>query len=166
MARRWIIDGYNVIHRIPELREALKNGLAAARRSLLARLQDHRQGSGHQFSVVFDGDAAVWNQEAGPAGVEVLFSRTPSGGDSLIKRLIQARDHRQELTLVSSDRELQNFAKARGVEVLSAEAFFAKASAGTSDFCIDDKFGKELSTREVAEWLELFKQPSRDDEEG
>jgi len=55
----WIIvDGYNLIRRLPELREYERESLEAGRAALLQMLAAYRRARGHhRFTVVFDGGA-------------------------------------------------------------------------------------------------------------
>ena len=57
---RWLIDGYNVIRRDPDLRGHEAQSLEAGRRALCVLLARAAQTHDDQFTVVFDG--------AGPGG--------------------------------------------------------------------------------------------------
>ena len=82
---RWLIDGYNVIRRDPDLRAHEAESLQAGRTALLRLVADAARAGGDRFTVVFDGALA-----AGPAGaggqVEVTFSRPPETADGVRPR--------------------------------------------------------------------------------
>src|SRR2546422_11166603 len=82
---RWLIDGYNVIRRDPELRARETERLEAGRRALLhllARAQgDPRDG----FTVVVDG-ARVSGGAPSAGRVRVIFSRPPLTADDQLMR--------------------------------------------------------------------------------
>ena len=56
---RILIDGYNLIRRIPELREADRSDLALGRESLLEQLSIYRAEKRHRITVLFDGDEST-----------------------------------------------------------------------------------------------------------
>ena len=78
----WLLDGYNVIRRDPEL-SALDRGSLEEGRNALLRLVAHAAGgSADDFIVVFDGVRATATT-APPGGrrVRVIFSRLPDKAD-------------------------------------------------------------------------------------
>lgn len=104
---RLIIDGYNLIPAIPELRRVLHRDLEAGREGLIEMLGSYRRNAGGnpRITVVFDGKPHHDHSRApgGAEGVEVLFSRHEIA-DDLILRLLKDR-HRGAI-LVTSDRAL------------------------------------------------------------
>ena len=131
---RWLVDGYNVIRRAPDLAALERQGLEAARRALCQRLARVAQGSGDTFVVVFDG-AGAGGSGLGPAGVRVLFSSARESADRVIARM--ARDGG---AVVSSDRAVRAAAGRVGATAVTAEDFLAtlerveaRVSAETSD---------------------------------
>ncbi len=105
---RLVIDGYNLIPAIPELRRVLHQDLEAGRDGLIEMLRSYRRNAGgnSRITVVFDGKSHHDHQR-GPGGsaegIEVLFSRHEIA-DDLILRLLKDR-HRGAI-LVTSDRAL------------------------------------------------------------
>ncbi|HEV8540406.1 MAG TPA: NYN domain-containing protein [Nitrospiraceae bacterium] len=124
MATHLIIDGYNLLG----VRAAFVGGadLEAARERLLRDLMAYRQRKGHTVTVVFDG----WQQGLASerrehrAGVEVVFSRRGERADQVIQRL--AQEFGRDCAVVSSDREVGDFARAQGAFVIGALEFQAK----------------------------------------
>lgn len=117
---RWLIDGYNVIRRDPDLRGAEERGLEAGRTALLRLVQATARASSDQFTVVFDGAPAT-GPAASPGQVQVIFSRPPQKADDVLMRL--ASQWREGAVVVSSDRRVQEAARRARCEVLGAEAF-------------------------------------------
>lgn len=117
---RWLIDGYNVIRRDPDLRGAEERGLQAGRTALLRLVQAAARASSDRFTVVFDGAPAT-GPAASPGQVQVLFSRPPQKADDVLMRL--AAQWREGAVVVSSDRRVQEAARRSRCEVLGAEAF-------------------------------------------
>jgi hypothetical protein len=119
---RWLVDGYNVIRRDPDLRAAEVGGLEAGRRALLARIAEHAQRSSDRFTVVFDG-APVPGPAAAPGRLEVVFSRPPEKADDVVVRL--ARREGAGAVVVTSDRAVGDSARRARCTVVSAEQFLA-----------------------------------------
>lgn len=120
---RWLIDGYNVIRRDPDLRAAEAGGLEAGRRALLARLADHARSSKDRFTVVFDG-APVPGPATAPGRMEVVFSRPPLKADDVLVRL--ARREGAGAVVVTSDRAVGDAARRARCAVIDAEEFLAR----------------------------------------
>src|SRR2546425_327911 len=83
---RWLIDGYNVIRRDPDLRAHEAESLEAGRTALLRLVAQAARVGGDRFTVVFDGAPA---SRPAPAGgqLEVIFSRPPEKADDVLARL-------------------------------------------------------------------------------
>jgi predicted RNA-binding protein with PIN domain len=121
MTTHLIIDGYNLLG----ARAGRLDGtdLETAREHLLRDLAGYRQRKGHPVTVVFDG----WHQGAASerrehrAGVEVVYSRRGERADQVIQRL--AEEFGRDCAVVSSDREVADFARARGAFVFGALEF-------------------------------------------
>ncbi len=118
-AVRWLIDGYNVIRRSPELGAKEGESLEAGRRALCALLSRAAQVRGDQFTVVFDGSGG--GGSAGEAGVRVIFSSARESADTVLTRMAV-----QGGAVVSSDREVCRAATRAGAIPVSAEEFLAR----------------------------------------
>ncbi len=117
---RWLVDGYNVIRRDPELRAREAESLEAGRRALLHLIARARRALRDEFTVVFDG-ARISGAASTAGRVRVVFSRPPLTADDEIMRL--ARQLRSGAVVVSSDRKIQDAARRAGSAVLTAEQF-------------------------------------------
>src|SRR6266540_1638748 len=87
---RWLVDGYNVIRRSPELASEERSSLEAGRQALCRLLAAVAQASGDQFIVVFDGSGAG-SAASGGVGVRVLFSSARERADQVLARLAAER---------------------------------------------------------------------------
>jgi predicted RNA-binding protein with PIN domain len=123
---RWLIDGYNVIRRDPDLRAHEAESLEAGRTALLRLVAEAARAGGDRFTVVFDGAPA---SRPAPAGgqVEVTFSRPPEKADDVLVRL--ARQLGAGSAVVTSDRAVRDAAGRAGCAVISAEQFLDALSA-------------------------------------
>ena len=125
-----IVDGYNVIRRLPELREREAESLEAGRTALVSLLAAYRRSRGHhRITVVFDGQGGPPGPSGGQrmAGIDVRFSRPGETADRLIARL--AQEGRSGALVISSDREVGRLASAAGAAAASCEEFAARLEA-------------------------------------
>jgi hypothetical protein len=117
---RWLIDGYNVIRRSPELATAEGQGLEAGRLALCRLLSAAARRSGDRFVIVFDG-AKGGGSGAGAAGVSVMFSSARETADRLLGRLAAGGG-----AVVSNDREVRAAATRAGAIAVSTDDFLAR----------------------------------------
>jgi predicted RNA-binding protein with PIN domain len=152
-----IIDGYNMIHLVPELRQFLDNSLERARDELIGKLKTYLLNKKVHITLVFDG--------AHPAGVapiernrylEIRFSKHPFKADPLIKGLIQKEKNKAAMTVVTHDSEIAAFAAAEHAAVLSPTEFWERLTKRQQQNDLYNKFDRELSDEELAEWKEIF----------
>jgi predicted RNA-binding protein with PIN domain len=134
---RWLIDGYNVIRREPDLRAREAESLETGRRALLSLIARADRHPRDEFTVVFDG-ARLSGGTPTPGRLRVVFSRPPLTADDELMRL--ARQLRNGAVVVSSDRKVQDAARRAGSAVLTAEQFLealevpeSSSGAGTPD---------------------------------
>ena len=85
MSLNYLLDGYNIIHRLPVLTQ--KN-LEDARNDLIRFIEIHRpQGSSNNsVTIVFDGQPGMGGQPDA-SGVKIIFSSGESA-DDYIKRAV------------------------------------------------------------------------------
>jgi predicted RNA-binding protein with PIN domain len=117
---RWLIDGYNVIRREPDLRAHEAESLEAGRRALLHLLARAHRAPRDEFTVVFDG-ARVAGGASSQGRIRTIFSRPPHTADDELMRL--ARQWRSGAIVVTSDRRIQDAARRAGAAALTAERF-------------------------------------------
>ena len=126
MTSHVIIDGYNLLGARGWTNRSGKADLEAAREHLLRDLIGYRRRKGHPVTVVFDG----WQQGSDSehrehrAGVEVVYSRRGERADQVIQRM--AEEFGRDCAVVSSDREVADFARSQGAFVIGALEFQAR----------------------------------------
>ena len=122
MPTHLIIDGYNVLGK----RGQVGPNSEMAREQFVQELMIYRQRKGHAITVVFDG----WKQGHGSerhehcGGVEVIYSKRGEQADQVIGRL--AAEFSRSCAVVSSDHEVQRFARAHEAFIISASEFEAR----------------------------------------
>jgi predicted RNA-binding protein with PIN domain len=116
---RWLVDGMNVIGAGAGGWWRDRDG---AVRELSARLSRFAAARDEPLSVVFDGREPQPRPEA--EAVEISFAAGgPNSADDEIAARVAADEDPAELTVVTSDRELAERARAGGAGVLGAGAF-------------------------------------------
>jgi predicted RNA-binding protein with PIN domain len=123
MAVHLIIDGYNLIRQSPELLAQEARDLAWGREALLEKLAAYRRLKKHAITVVFDGweTGEFMGNRDRFQGMLIIYSRRGEKADEVIKRL--ADQERQRALVISSDREITDYAERRGAAVMSAAQF-------------------------------------------
>ena len=122
---RIVIDGYNLIRRIPELRSLDSQDLEAGRDRLAHELSAYRAGKGHLITVVFDGAESIHlgGHSEKVRGISVRYSPQGRSADSVIMEM--CREGQVDL-IVSGDREIIDVAKGAGVTPVSPDLFWNK----------------------------------------
>jgi predicted RNA-binding protein with PIN domain len=145
-----LIDGHNLIGQLPDIRLDDPDDEA----KLVARLRTYSARTGKRMTVVFDhGLPGGHSRRLSGGGVKVVFAAAGRSADGILReRVRRARDPRG-LTVVTSDREVQAAAEARGVRVVRSDEFAAQLSAPQTAPVEKDV---RLSAEEVEEWLKVF----------
>lgn len=122
--RRFLIDGYNLLHLIREFAEPQGLSLEIRRERLLKRLSELTAGKSLYLQVVFDGPQTVLERNRIP-GVQVVFA-SPSA-DHYIRRAIDRRARNENLVIVTSDRkDIGEYARINGIEWMTSQQFWKR----------------------------------------
>jgi predicted RNA-binding protein with PIN domain len=154
MTKILLVDGYNVINRVPELQASLESGLENARSRLALQIStwshDH---PGCECVIVFDGDKKfVGGRDQRLAGIRCLFSRTSHGGDDEIIRFV--RDYKgkpSDITVVSDDNNVGNNCRAHGASIQPSSYIMAKKARPSGGLRKAPADGKGLDKKAAAE---------------
>lgn len=171
MADRLIVlDGYNLVHRSPQLKPGPDRTLRESREKLVNLLSWLMGGEPARFLVVWDGAAAGGRDERS-GKVEVRFSKPPEKADDLIRRIVESEVQRGRVTVVTADLEVARHARAMGAEVSLSDLFLASAlgavSRGEGTVEAEPEKPASLSKAEIEEWAKLFREQrtARDSED-
>jgi predicted RNA-binding protein with PIN domain len=133
-----LIDGHNVMFAWEGVRQAgLRDPRAGRQRVVEAASRYQAQRPGRKVVVVFDGREGMPGSAEGRPGVRVIYSRPPMNADMVIREMVEKalgispnpsfpKREREEVWVVSSDREVQSHAKSCGAKVFGAKAFEAE----------------------------------------
>lgn len=123
MSLHIVIDGYNLIRQSKDLSVIERASLEEGREALLERLASYRQVKHHPMTVVFDGSYAdnLMQARGRHKGISIIFSRHGESADSVIKRLVMRE--RERIVVVSSDKEVADFATEHGAATIGSNEF-------------------------------------------
>lgn len=110
-----LVDGYNLIHAIPEIARTAGSDLARAREILLIKLANYAFKKGIKIVVIFDGKNVGLSDRVIQKGLEINFTRDEKA-DKKIKAKIESLAHKTDWQVITSDFDLRYFAECRGVK--------------------------------------------------
>lgn len=152
-----LIDGNNLIHKMPSIKKMFVNDKEAARKALI-ELVNSRLGNKVKILFVFDGHGK--SSETG-----VLFSRDRTADDVIREKIEKEKEHKK-LTVVSSDTNISSLAKICGCNAVSSEEFRKKLEANSNapggkninqNYIYDELEKPErMSKREIDEFRKYF----------
>lgn len=115
-----VIDGYNVIHAIPEIEDLLGESLEAARIGLIrlfAEFKDSRKDIRHIF-VVFDGKSEGIDEEVAVSeGITAVYTHNAKEADNKILEIIKSSGRPDSITVISNDNFLYNNTRSLGARI-------------------------------------------------
>jgi len=119
-----VIDGYNLIRQSDHLRSFDRRSLEEGRNALIRFLVPYKKGRPHAITVVFD----AWDG-GGPleerdrqGGIDIIYSRRGKKADDVIKEMM-GRRRGEEILVVTSDRDVADYAVRRGATAVSSPEF-------------------------------------------
>jgi len=148
----YLIDGHNLIPHVaglglrdPEDEQRLAERLVAFCRRTRCRAE-----------VYFDGAPPARARRLTLGRVTVIFVRRGRTADEVIHaRLRQMGRAARNVTVVSSDRQVQAAARTYGAQVMDAATFARRLNASPPNTPAEEK-PTEVPPEEVDEWLRLF----------
>ncbi|MBN1781891.1 NYN domain-containing protein [bacterium] len=161
MKRHYLIDGYNLMHAIPEIRARMKPDLQTAREGLIIRLSGFAQRKNVGITVVFDGRGRDEHSPARRPKVRVLFSKAPVDADYVIRNLIESSKTGDPLVVVTSDAAIKRAADMHRVESVDSGEFAVQMTR-SADEIIEQKYNRSLTKKEVDQWMDLFKKGGKE----
>jgi predicted RNA-binding protein with PIN domain len=153
-----IIDGYNVIFKISELGYSTeKCDIEVLRNRLLALLEQYKEKRKHKLIVVFDGQGHGNSLETRAAGIDVVFSRHDLDADEEIKRMVSDSENPRHITVITSDRDIEQYVKKYGCKVVGPLAFYRdikkKVALIQAEGQEDSRFQKEEEDEPISKYI-------------
>lgn len=121
-----IIDGYNLLNGSPSLGFSQSEHLESARNRLIEKLDKYKRQKNVTITVVFDGwkGGSVTQSRDIMRGIKIIYSKLGEKADEVIKRMVT--NPSIEMVVVSSDREIRNFAESNNIMSISSTEFDQK----------------------------------------
>ncbi len=121
---RFLIDGYNLMHRLGLAQPRGSGRLERCRANLLEWLERVHGRELDSVTVVFDGREGIRQAKSSSTrgGIRIQFS-VGQIADDLIEELIEHERSPRTLTVVSSDRRIQESARRRGCAFWSCDRY-------------------------------------------
>ena len=153
----YLIDGHNLIPKLGLQLDTLDD-----EDILVSRLLEFCLLRRVQVEVYFDGAPAGHPASHKSGAVTAHFVRQGSSADAAIEaRLSKLGRAARNWTVVSSDRRVQNAARAVHAQVISSDEFASLMRDAQTARMTKVKQDTHISPEEVDEWLSLFKQRKR-----
>lgn len=148
----YLVDGHNLIPKA-----GLRLGAPDDELKLVALLQDFARLKKQQVEVYFDGapPGQAGSQKIGSIRAHFIKAGYPAD-DAIRARLGKMGRIAKDWVVVSSDREVQNAARAHQAQVMRAEEFAKLLRKQRETNEGSQSQNVKLSEIEVEKWLELF----------
>ncbi len=151
VAMPYLIDGHNLIPKLGLRLDSLDDEM-----ELIAIIQEFARLSRREAQVYFDGAPAGQARSKQFGTVKAHFIRVGNTADNAIKAHVKRLGRAaRNWTVITSDRVIQNEARAAHATVISSEEFAAQLRRVQRDAARPAE-QRELSSQEISEWLRLF----------
>jgi len=167
MQKKWLIDGNNLMHKIPGISSKISKNSDEARFLLVEMIHRFCSKEGRNARIIFDGPKG--STPISFKHISIGYSRDKKADDIIIKQL-NKKDARQRWIVVTDDREIVSQAKIKGVNTLSINVFkknlsgFQKGSAKSNKQQPIEKGSNIIvSDAEVNEMLLFYKLKESDE---
>lgn len=120
------VDGYNIIHSWPKLKEVKDYNFDSARQELLDILQNYAEYKDCRIFLVFDAHMVSGSIEEKKriGNVIIVFTKEGETADSFIEKTVDNIGRKQEVCVVTSDSLEQQVAFQRGATRMSSMEFY------------------------------------------
>lgn len=152
---RYLIDGHNLIARLPDLDLADPDDEA----KLVYKLRSFAARTGKQATVVFDGGlpGGVSARLSNNKVTAIFASDRQSTADKILLGLIRKARSPRAYTLVTSDSELLSAAQTCGMPTLTAALFAEELTKAHLPSADEEKEpNPRLTAAEIEAWLAIF----------
>jgi len=148
MIKKYIIDGNNLIWKIPDLAKLIKNNPRKSREKLVFKLERYFNNKKFNVSLHLDGFPG---EVIKTSKIKIIYSFNKKA-DDLIRDEIDAYDRPEFICVVSSDNEILKYSRANACATLKANEFL-KLIEKKETLSEEEKIQKEIDNEEI---LKLF----------
>ena len=152
-----IIDGYNAIHALPELKSHLNKGLERARDALAKLAREWKAGHpACDVLIVYDGQSGVTggtrDSGRGGAGIRCVFTPSRVEADDHIKKIIRKQGHDSQTIVITRDREILSCCRDHGVRFETPDFLLVKKAVRQRQADAPTKIATEKNKKEISDW--------------
>jgi predicted RNA-binding protein with PIN domain len=144
MKRKYIIDGNNLIGKIPKLWAMQKKDKQSSREGLVFQLERYFYQKKIKVSLHFDGHQ---NGHLKGSGIKIIYSEN-TNADNKIKDEISYSDNPKLITVISSDFNVLDFARVNSCTTKKSEAF-AREMNKKDDVEDEERLTKGIDNNEM-----------------
>ena len=125
-----LVDGYNLIHAWPELKEVLEDNLDGARGKLLDILSNYKAMTDYEIIAVFDAYRVKGHEvEASDyLNIHQVFTKEAQTADSYIQKFTHDYGKSYDITVVTSDGMEQLIIRGAGAHLISSREFIEEVA--------------------------------------
>ena len=154
MGRRFLIDGYNLLHAVGLPARLGPKTLHHARQRLIALV--HRQHPNDDITIVFDAQHAPPGvpRERTEDGIHIIFAH--GSADDMIHDIVAHDSSPRSLCVVTSDREVKESARRRNAQVMDAIPFLDQITPPTPPIAVSPEKPTTANDEENRHWLDAF----------
>ena len=128
-------------------------------------LEQYKEKRRHKLIVVFDGKGHGNSSEARAAGIDVVFSRQDLDADEEIKRMVSNSENPRHITVITADRDIEQYVKKYGCKVVEPQAFYRDMKKKVARLQASEKEGRLFTKEEDDEPASKYLGPSRTEAE-
>lgn len=123
-----LIDGYNVVHAWPELKELASTDLSAAAGRLMDIVSNYQGIMGYNTILVFDAYKLKGHREEELTyhNIKVVYTKTAETADHYIERYSHENGKKYDITVVTSDGTEQVIIRGAGCTLLTSRDFYSE----------------------------------------
>jgi predicted RNA-binding protein with PIN domain len=121
MSSYLIVDGYNIIAKLPSLVKAKRKSIEFARARLCELIEAYCDYNGAKGTIVFDGGQREQQEEGD--NPKVIFSKKGESADTIIESLVYNCDDKINTRVVTDDRAIRNMVVGMGASCISINMF-------------------------------------------
>jgi len=147
--KSYIIDGNNLMGKINTIKMIQSKDKQQARERLVMMIEKFFNNRNEKVYLHFDG---FQNTPLSLSKGKIIYSEK-SKADKKIKDQIEIAENRKNLIVVSSDHEIQNFARVCSCNVLSSEEF---SKGLTSNKDLNEEENRIKAINDIEEFKKLF----------
>ncbi|MCS6990123.1 MAG: NYN domain-containing protein [Chloroherpetonaceae bacterium] len=157
MNRHFLIDGYNLAHKLGLKID--KNSLERARAEVQRAVSLYATRKNCKATIVYDGRWTLGSAEV-QGNLEIVFTAQGETADARIKQMIDTFARRKSVCAVSSDNEILRYAEVSGVGAMTCEDFLLELNppdhVGRPSQAQPESKPDKLDERELEEWMKVF----------